>query len=267
VPPEAITQVIRLLVEGVSVRSIERITGKHRDTILNLLVLVGERCQNLLERTLHDLPVRDVQLDEVWGFVQCKDKNNHTGNPEFGDAYCFTAIERNTKLVITWHLGKKSPHDAWIFVRNLESATVGNFQATTDGWAGYPEPMLAYFHDRASYSRLIKVYARTAADEHRYSPPRVVDTIVVDVCGDPDPERICTSHVERANLSIRMSMRRLTRLTNGFSKKWANLHAAYALWFAFYNFCRVHQSLRVTPAMEAGLTDHVWEFGELLEAA
>lgn len=264
---EEITQIIRLLVEGVSVRSIERILGIHRDTILNVLVLVGEHCERLLERTLCGLRVRDIECDEIWGYCGCKEKNNASGDPQRGDAYCFVAIERTTKLVVTWHLGKRAPSDAWTFIRKLDEATVGNFQATTDGWPAYPEPILAYFHDRAAYSQLIKVYGPAVGEEHRYSPPQVIDTIVHDVCGDPDPARICTSHVERQNLSIRMGMRRLTRLTNAFSKKWENLKAAYALWFAYYNFCRVHQTLRVTPAMEAGLANHVWDLGELLEAA
>jgi transposase-like protein/IS1 family transposase len=261
-----IEQIVRLLVEGCSVRSIERIAGIHRDTILNVLVLAGQRCQNLLDLTMQSLPVRDIQIDEVWGFVGCKEGHNATGNPEFGDAYCFIAIERNTKIVITWHLGKRSAGDTWAFVRKLDCAVSGHFQATTDGWKSYPEAMQAYFSDRADYAQLIKVYASSTEGEHRYSPPQVIDTIVRDVCGTPDPARICTSHIERQNLSIRMGMRRMTRLTNAFSKKRDNLRAAYALWFAYYNFCRVHQSLRVTPAMQAGLSTHVWELGELLQA-
>ena len=264
-PADQIASILRLLVEGMSIRSIERITGVHRDTILSVLVLVGERCQRFLERTMYGLPVRDVQCDEIWGFVGCKEARNSAGDPKLGDAYCFVAIERNTKLVITWHIGKRSLGDAWTFVRKLESATTGNFQATTDGWTGYPEPMLAYFRDRASYSQLIKVYGPSATDEHRYSPPKVIDAIAKIVFGDPDPERICTSHVERQNLSIRMGMRRLTRLTNAFSKKWENLNAAYALWFAYYNFCRVHQTLRATPAMASGLTNTAWTLEKMLE--
>lgn len=259
-----IEQIIRLLVEGISIRSIERITGIHRDTVLNVLVLVGERCQRLLDRTLRGLAVRDLEIDEIWGFCYCKEKRNASGNPLRGDAYCFVAIERTTKLVVRWHLGKRSPGDAWTFVRELDEAVTGNFQATTDGWAAYPEPMLAYFQDRAAYSQLIKVFGPAVDDDHRYSPPQVIDTIVKDVCGQPDPERICTSHVERQNLSIRMGMRRLTRLTNAFSKKWTNLKAAYALWFAYYNFCRVHQTLRVTPAMQAGIASRIWELQELI---
>lgn len=266
-PPRDITVILRLLVEGMSVRSIERITGFHRDTILNVLVLVGEHCGRLLGRTIHAMPVRDVQCDEIWGFVGCKEKHNESGSAELGDAYCFVAIERNTKLILTWHLGKRSPLDTWFFVDKLDTATDGHFQVTTDGYKPYYQSITRCLGERVDFAQLIKVYGAEGGEEHRYSPPQVVDTIAKDVCGDPDPARICTSHVERQNLSIRMGMRRMTRLTNAFSKKWENLNAAYALWFAFYNFCRVHQTLRVTPAMESGLTDHIWTLGELLEAA
>ena len=264
-PTQKITDILRLLVEGMAVRSIERITGAHRDTILNVLILVGERCERLLERRVHGLPVRDVECDEIWGFVGCKEKRNQAGNPALGDAYCFVAIERTSKLVLAWHLGKRSPLDTLFFIDKLDEATRGQFQATTDGWKSYPDAVLRCLGERVSYSQLIKVYGPSADEEHRYSPPEVIEAIAKPVCGDPDPARICTSHVERQNLSIRMGMRRMTRLTNAFSKKWENLKAAYALWFAFYNFVRIHQTLRCTPAMQAGVADHVWALEELLE--
>lgn len=266
VPPQEITSIMRLLVEGLSVRSIERITGFHRDTVLNVLALVGERCGYLLEKKIHAVPVRDVQCDEIWGYVGCKQKSNTNGDPLRGDAYCFIAVERNTKLVLTWHLGRRTARDTIAFTEKVNEATSGDFQITTDGFKAYRDAVSYSLGTRVDFAQLIKVYA-SSQEETRYSPAEVVSTEVVPVIGNPNPEKICTSHVERQNLSIRMGMRRMTRLTNAFSKKWQNLRAAYALWFAFYNFCRVHQTLRVTPAMEAGLTDHIWTLGELLEAA
>jgi transposase-like protein/IS1 family transposase len=265
-PLDKAAKAIELLVEGCSVSTVERFTGLHHTTILSLLVLVGEKCERLLESRVNNIPVTDVELDEIWGYVGCKEKRNVTGDPTRGDAYCFVAIERNTKLVLTWHLGRRSARDAMAFTEKLEGATAGHFQITTDGFQPYFDAIHTCLGTRVDYSQLIKTYAATTDEEHRYSPPQVVDTTIKPMWGNPDPERICTSHVERNNLSIRMGMRRLTRLTNAFSKKWTNLKAAYAVWFAFYNFCRVHYTLRCTPAMAAGVTDHIWSVGELVEA-
>ncbi len=257
--------VLRLLVEGNSIRSIERITEMHRDTILRLLVLVGERCERMLEDKLRNLTVRDVQCDEMWGFVGCKEKNKAEDMPvTFGDAYCFVAIERNTKLVLAWHLGRRTSRDTEAFTEKIDAATVGRFQITTDGFSAYPDAISLSLGTRVDFAQLIKIYGSPSDGEHRYSPPEVVDAIPVPRIGRPVPQRISTSHVERQNLTMRMCIRRLTRLTNGFSKKWENLKAALALYFAYYNFCRVHQTLRITPAMETGVTDHVWSLGELL---
>ncbi len=263
-PDDKILQIIRLLVEGCSVRSVERLTGVHRDTILNVLVIVGNRCERLLEDKIHGLPVRDVQCDEIWGFVGCKEKRNANGDPMRGDAYCFIAIERNTKLVLTWHLGRRTARDTVAFTEKVNEATRGQFQITTDGFKPYVDAVQYSLGTRVDFAQLVKVYSTPREGEQRYSPAEVVDTVTLPKWGDPELDRICTSHVERQNLSIRMGMRRMTRLTNAFSKKWENLKAANALWFAFYNFCRVHQTLRVTPAMEAVITDHVWSVAELL---
>jgi IS1 family transposase/transposase-like protein len=261
---QEITLIIRLFVEGCSVRSIERITGIHRDTILNVLVIVGDHCELLLEKMINGIPVRDVQCDEIWGYVGCKEKRNVNGDPLRGDAYCFIGMERSTKLVLAWHLGQRKRRDTMAFIEKLYLATSGKFQITTDGFAPYFEAIHTALGTRVDYAQLIKVYEGGSEEEHRYSPPRVVATTVKPMWGDPEDERICTSHIERQNLTLRMHMRRLTRLTNAFSKKWHNLKAAYAIQFAYYNLCRVHQTLRVTPAMESRLTDHVWELEELL---
>ncbi len=258
------------LVEGVSVRATMRLTGTNRNTILDLLALMGGRCEKLLEGRLNRLPVVDVQVDEVWGFVQMKEKTRLRNRPpesEIGAAYCFVGIERETKLVLAWHLGRRSAEDAREFAGKLAEATSGSFQITTDGFKPYktaiPEAMSG-----ADFAQLVKVYA--TKDDHRYSPGEVRDTVKKPVNGNPVEERICTSHVERQNLTVRMQNRRMTRLTNAFSKKWANHSAAFALHFAYYNFCRPHQTLtesrgeKCTPAMAAGLEDHPWTLEELV---
>jgi IS1 family transposase len=203
----------------------------------------------------------------MWGFVAMKEKakgNLYKAADTLGDAYTYVAMERNSKLILAWHLGKRNKQDTLAFILKLRRATAGKFQLTTDGWPSYPDAIERVFGSEIDYAQLVKVYAASRDGEQRYSPAEVVDVEVVPRAGMPDYERICTSHIERQNLTMRMQIRRLTRLTNAFSKKWENLQAAVALHFAYYNFCRVHSSLRVTPAMEAGLTDHVWTIAELL---
>jgi transposase-like protein/IS1 family transposase len=265
-PLDKAESILKLLVEGMSIRSVERVTGVHRDTILRLLVLAGERCERLMQRKIEAVNVRDVEVDELWGFCQKKEAQKREGDgPQVGDAWCFVAIERNSKLVLAHHLGKRSNASTRTFIDKLRSATSENhYQITTDGFPLYTDAIHAALYDRVSYAKLVKVYASPREGEQRYSPGDVVDAVPTPVFGRPDRTRICTSHIERQNLSIRMGMRRMTRLTNAFSKKWENLQAAYSLWFAFYNFCRVHTTLRVTPAMESGLTDHIWGLAELM---
>ncbi|MBI3662179.1 MAG: IS1 family transposase [Acidobacteria bacterium] len=256
------------MIEGLSVRSTERLTGIHRDTILRILQTVGEKCETLLSERICKISVSEVQCDELWGFVGCKEKHKSDESPDtFGDAYCFVAIERNTKLVLAWHLGRRTSRDTEAFTEKIDAATTGRFQITTDGFSAYPDAISLSLGTRVDFAQLIKVYGSLADGEHRYSPPDVIDAIAVLRIGRPSPRRICTSHIERQNLTMRMCIRRLTRLTNGFSKKWENLKATLALYFAWYNFCRVHQTLRVTPAMQTGLTEHVWTIEELLSAA
>jgi len=265
-PMEKATQVLRLIVEGNSIRASMRITGVDRTTIINLLVLVGERCERLLETRIKAMPVADVQCDEVWGFVGMKQKTkvrNHPGTEHVGDAYCFTAIERNTKLLLTWHLGTRTAFDAEFFMEKLAYATTGRFQMTTDGFTSYPKAVTDNFTE-VDFAILVKQYA-TKADEGRYSPGEVTGTVKLPCCGAPNPDLICISHVERHNLTIRMQNRRMTRLTNAFSKKWENHQAAFALQFAYYNFCRKHLTIKMTPAMKAGIEDHVWTLEELIE--
>lgn len=187
-------------------------------------------------------------------------------DPRFGDAYCFVAMETHSKLVLNFTLGKRNQETTDTFIEGVRLATSRKrFQITTDGFAPYRSAIPTTLPDRADFAQLIKVYRASPEGEQRYSPAEVVSTEVVPVMGNPDPKKICTSHIERQNLTMRMQIRRFTRLTNGFSKKFANHWAALCLWFAFYNFCRVHSKLRCTPAMEAGIADHIWSVRELLE--
>jgi transposase-like protein/IS1 family transposase len=270
-PLEKALLCLQLLVEGNSIRSAERITGVEKKTILSLLVLVGEKCERLLDEKIKDLPVKDVQADEMWGYVGMKEKTKRRkliSDSTRGDAYTFVAIERNTKLVLAWHLGRRGVKDTVDFTEKIYRATSGRFQLTTDGFTAYPDAVAYSLGTRVDFAQLIKIYAQPpqAGGEHRYSPAQVVEALPKPMWGNPDPERICTSHVERQNLTMRMMMRRLTRLTNAFSKKWENLRAALALHFAYYNFCRIHKTIRCTPAMEAGITKTVWTLEDLLKA-
>jgi transposase-like protein/IS1 family transposase len=265
VPMDKALLALQLLIEDTSVRSAERITGLHRDTILRVLVAAGEKCEKLMGRLIVNVPVKDVEADEIWGFLGKKEKARMPGDdPNLGDAYCFAAMERNTKLVLNFALGRRNQATTDIFIEGLRAATSSQeFQITTDGFVPYIRAIDNTLSDRVDFAQLIKVCRASPEGEHRCSPADVVSTEVVSVLGRPDPARICTSHVERQNLTMRMQIRRLTRLTNAFSKKWENLWAALALHFAYYNLCLFHRTLRVTPAMEAGITDRVWILQDL----
>ena len=263
-PMEKADLCLRLLLEGNSIRSIERITNVHRDTILRLLVLAGERCERLMDERIRNLEVDEVQADEIWGYVGCKEKRRPSNREDLGDAYTYVGMERHTKLILAWHLGKRGAADTNIFIDKLADATKGRFQITTDGFAPYVKAINDALGLRVSFAQLIKVYRASQDGEKRYSPAEVTECIPIERIGLPVRDKICTSHIERQNLTMRMHIRRLTRLTNAFSKKWANLHAAVALHFAWYNFCKIHGTLRVTPAMEAKITDHVWSLQELI---
>ena len=263
-------QVLTLLTEGCSVSTVERVTGVHHTTILTLLAQVGERCERFAERRVRNIPVRDVQSDELWGFIAKKEGHkwpSEVKDETIGDSYTFVAIERNTKLILCWLVGRRTAPYTEAFIERLRQATADReFQLTTDGWRPYIRAVDLALSDRVDFAQLIKVYCAPHDGEVKYSPAEVTSAHPIPVIGNPDPERICTSHIERQNLSMRMGIRRLTRLTNAFSKRLANHKAAIALWFCFYNWCRVHRTLRVTPAMQAGLTDHVWTMQELVEA-
>lgn len=257
---------LRMILEGSSIRSIERLTGVNRNTIMSLIVTIGFRAKKFLAATVKDVPVADVQADEIWGFVGMKEKTRiRLGLDEegVGDVWTFTAMERTTKLILTHHVGKRTPIDTAEFADNLYFATQGRFQLTTDGYTPYRTMVPAILGNRVDFATLVKIYGHADGDRG-YSPGVVVDTIKTGCCGTPDPDRVCTSHVERSNKTLRMQIRRLTRLTDAHSKKWENHVAAVALFIAFYDFCRVHSTIKMTPAMKSGLTDHVWSVGELL---
>jgi len=265
---------LSLLTEGSSIRSTERITGVHRDTIIRLLVVAGTKAEALLSKLVRGVEVRDVQADEIWGFVAMKEKTKNRknlDNPHIGDAYTYVGMERSSKIVLAWHLGRRDTEDTSTFVAKLaavaKSATGDRYQLSTDGWRAYPAAVEEYLGGEVDYAQIIKVYGTEGVDgERKYSPPSIIGIDKIVVTGEPANDKICTSHVERQNLTMRMQLRRLTRLTNGFSKKWKNLKAALALHFWNYNFCWIHSSIRMTPAMKAGISRKPLRVADLITA-
>ncbi len=263
------TRVIAALVEGNSIRSVERMTGIHRDTIMRLVVRIGNGCANLMDREMRNLNCQQLQLDELWAFVGMKQKraSQLAERGEFGDAYTFVALDADTKLVPCFHVGRRTWNDTAIFIDDLRSRIVNRPQITTDAFAAYYGAISRAFENRVDYAQITKVFASTIEPRGRYSPPAMVDAIIEPLIGQPDKDHISTSYVERQNLSVRMECRRFTRLTNAFSKKLANLKASVALHYAHYNFVRIHRALRMTPAMAAGVTDHLWTVEKLISEA
>jgi transposase-like protein/IS1 family transposase len=268
--------VLKLLTEGMSVRAASRVSGVAKNTILALLVCAGEKCEDFLAIRLKGVPAKNVQVDEIWGFVRMKEKvrnKRQIENDEIGDAYCYCAIERKTKLILAWHIGKRDAINTAVFINEVENNTRGRFQISTDGWTSYPEAIRVIFESEGrtiDHAAVVKDYGKFE-DDHRYSPSEVLGIQTYACCGEPDLNKACTSHIERQNLTIRMQNRRMTRLTNAFSKKWANHQASLALHFATYNFVTPHGTLtknadgvKTTPAMASGLADHPWTLEELL---
>ncbi len=267
---------LNLLVEGNSIRATVRLSGVAKDTVIALLVNIGESCAAFLQDRLQAVEARDVQGDEIWGFVAMKEKTKNRKQvavDDVGDAYSFVGIERTSKLVLAWYLGKRDRVSTEAFLADVKASTRGRMQLSTDAFRPYRPAVDLVFGDRPiDYAQIVKVYA--TKDDHRYSPGEVIGTEKTPCRGNPDPDKICTSHVERHNLSMRMQNRRLTRLTNAFSKKWANHEAALGLYMAVYNFVRPHGTLtkdaegrlKTTPAMAAGLTNHPWTLLELVQA-
>lgn len=269
VPEDKALLAIQLLIEGTSIRSAERITGLHRDTIIRLLILAGERCIALMDTQMRNLRCKRIQADEIWSFIGKKDRNLKVDDPEeLGNAWVFVAMDAETKLIPSYMVGKRDHATTYAFLSDLREriAEEHRFQLTTDGFVFYRRGVEDVFAGQADFAQMIKLYGDYGQHDSagRYSPSPMIETIVKIRDGRPDLRHISTSFVERQNLTIRMAIRRFTRLTNAFSKKLDNHKAACALHFAYYNFCRIHQTLRVTPAMEAGLANHTWKLAELL---
>jgi transposase-like protein/IS1 family transposase len=267
IPLDKATMVLKLLVEGTSVRSIERVTQVHRDTIIRLLILAGERCSRLLDEKMRGLKCNFIECDEIWTFCFKKQRRVRKADPaEFGDQWVFVALDAETKLVPSFCIGKRSAATTATFIDDLSQRIENRAQITTDGFRFYVNAIERSFGADVDFAQLVKLYGDYGQHDHaaKYSPSPIVEVISKVRQGEPDADHISTSYVERQNLTMRMQMRRFTRLTNAFSKKLENLKAAIALHFAYYNFCRVHKTLRVTPCMEAKVTDHVWSVAELL---
>jgi IS1 family transposase len=258
-------KVITALVEGNSIRATCRMTGTAKGTVTRLLVDLGHACAEYQNRTLRNLRCERVQADEIWAFCYAKQRNvppDHKGEFGYGDVWTWTAICADTKLVFCWHMGRRESRDANAFMADVASRLHSRTQLTTDGLHKYIEAVGGAFGKEIDFAMLRKLYGRPTSEisqESRYSPSTVIATFPTVVTGDPDPDHISTSYVERQNLTMRMGMRRYTRLTNAFSKKVENLYAAVALHFMHYNFARVHKTLGKTPAMAAGVADHVWK--------
>jgi len=263
-PPQKKAAVLAALVEGLSIRSIERMTGVHRDTIMRVLVEAGERAQEIMDERMHHLSCRQIQVDEIWTYLQKKQKRVRVLDPmEYGDQYVFVAMDADTKLVPLFMVAKRDGESARSFMYQLAERIPNRFQLSTDAFTPYPDAVDRAFGADIDFAQLLKKYAEEKG-ERRYSPGQIISVTKIPITGDPKRSRISTSYIERQNLTIRMQMRRFTRLTNAYSKKLANLKAAVALHFFHYNFMRIHQTLRVTPAMEARITNHIWEWEELL---
>lgn len=263
------TRVVKALLEGNSLRSTTRMTGVHRTTILKLLVELGTVCAEYQDRTLRNLPCKRIQADEIWSFVYAKEKHC---SPEMkaagaGDCWVWVGMDADTKLVVSWLAGTRDAGCAHDFMQDLASRLAHRVQLTTDGHHAYLTAVEGAFDNDIDYARLIKQYGPSVegvGTAKRYSPPECIGTKTKVVSGDPDAAHISTSYIERQNLTMRMAMRRFTRLTNGFSKKIENHIAQLALHYMFYNFGRIHQTLRITPAMAAGVSDHVWSVEEII---
>jgi IS1 family transposase len=267
-------QILGMLVEGMSLRATSRLADVSINTVTKLLLDVASACEQYQDRTLRTIKSRRIQCDEIWSFVYAKSKNvpkEHAGEWGYGDVWTWVAIDADTKLVPSWAVGWRDGFTAQAFIRDLADRLATRVQLTTDGHKVYLEAVEGAFGNDIDYAMLVKMYegdsGKHTPAETRYSPATCTGAQQQKITGNPDPAHISTSFVERQNLTMRMSMRRFTRLTNGFSKKVENHKAMIALHYMHYNFARIHKTLRVTPAMEAGVSDHVWSLEEIAQLA
>lgn len=263
---------LRMLLEGMSLRAASRLTGLDRETILRAMIQAGEQCRAFMEANIHGVKAEQVELDEQWAFIYCKARTaKFIGRAEdsgVGDSYVFTAIDRSSKLLLCWHLGKRDGSDTKKFVEKLHPCVSGRPQISTDGWASYKEAVTSEWDGNVDYAMIVKDFINPPKeDQRRYSPAAIIRVKKTVVCGNPDESAIGTSRMERFNLSTRMHNRRYTRLTNAHSKKWANHEAMLGLQFAWYNWCRKHMTIKTTPAVAAGLATEPWTLERLLTEA
>lgn len=261
------TAVLNLLVEGVSIRSIERVTGVNRNTTMSLLVKAGEIAREIQDSYLVNLKSKFIQVDEIWTYCAKKQrrlKEEEKDSLELGDQYVFVAEDSETKLVPSFFVGKRNYPMCYTIMNDLKYRIPSKFQLTTDAFAPYFNAVDRVFGIDVDYGQIHKIYEEENKGEKRYSPAKIKEVIIRELIGNPVRSKISTSYIERQNLTMRMQMRRFTRLTNGYSKKLKNLEAAVSLHFYHYNFCRIHSSLRVTPAMEAKVTNRLWNWNDLL---
>jgi len=260
-------KVVAALVEGNSIRATVRMTGVAKNTIVKLIAELGDACAEYLNRVLVNLPCKRVQCDEIWSFVYAKQKHVTQKIAErqiAGDVWTWVAMDADSKLVCSWLVGLRDAGCATEFIQDLANRLASRVQLTTDGHKVYLNAVADAFADEIDYAMLVKIYGSDPEPEKRYSPALCNGCKKTAISGDPDPKHISTSYIERQNLTMRMQMRRFTRLTNAFSKKIENHIASIAIHYMHYNFCRIHQTLRVTPAMQANVTDHVWSIEEVV---
>lgn len=262
------TQIINALVEGNSIRSTERMTNTHRDTVMRLMVQVGNACAIMMDEKMRDLTCRRIEVDEIWAYVQKKQHHVKEGEDlsRIGDMWTFVALDPETKIIPTWLVGKRTLPNATAFLTDLSERLTNRVQLSSDALPAYVNATEQAFGANVDYGQIVKFYDAEPAGSGRYSPPQVIKTAKTVISGNPNPDNISTSLIERQNLTMRMSMRRFTRLTNAFSKKVENLQAAVALHFAHYNLVRVHKTLRTSPAMAAGVEARLWSMEELVDA-
>jgi IS1 family transposase len=259
--------VISALAEGSSIRSIERMTGVHRDTIMRLGVKVGQGCTALMDEIMRDLPCTRLEMDEIWGFVGKKERNVRPDDSQVGSVWTFCAIDADTKLVPAFKVGNRDAATANAFVQDIASRMRNRVQISTDGLRAYVDAVEKAFGSEVDYAQIVKTYGHEETiDNRRYSAPEFVSSEKKVIVGSPDLDLISTSYIERLNATTRLHMRRLTRLTLAFSKKLENFEAAVGLHFAYYNFVKRHNTLRCTPAMAAGVASTFWSVGDLVEA-